>query len=300
MQKSGVIKTGPSSEKTDSEGTQGMKGDVEGMQRKKAISEIFRRKRANKQPPAELPKKERIEECIENLFRHSERAQPSKNVNIGASVADSTALVLSAITGNPLIGLIVIPASETIALAKNWYDTNTASKLRKNDLSRLESMKENIISRLKDNKSESDEIEKLVDETKKLFSDIEHKSKEGLATVLGSRLEGFAGSASALALGLTVLKPVSDWVSGMIDSFVLTQPIQPQPYPAPLISYATNLIVKGVAYAVASYSISHIYNTAYNEVRRNSFTWKRELGLEKDQLKERAGKLLEKIAKIEH
>lgn len=291
MQNSGITKTGPSSEKTDSEAIQGIKKDLEGMQkdlkgiqRKNAIS-----KYANKQSSAKL--QEEVDECkkrIDKLFRHSEIAQPSKRVNIGASIADSTALLLSASTGNPL-SLIVIPFSEIIALLKNQYDKNRASKLRKDDLSRLESMKQDIISRLKTNKHESRE---LVDETNKLFSDIEHKSKEDLATALRSRLEGFAGSASALLLGLAVSKPASD----IIDTLVLAQPIQPQPYPAALISYATKLIVGGISYVVGSSIASYMLDAAYN--KRRSSTSKRES--EKNQLQERAEKLLKKIAETEH
>ncbi|MCX6777184.1 MAG: hypothetical protein NTY73_04435 [Candidatus Micrarchaeota archaeon] len=166
------------------------------------------------------------------------------------------------------------------------------SKLRKNDLSRLESMKQDIISGLKNNKSQSGEIEKLVDETNKLFSDIKHKSKEGLVTAMGSRLEGVAGSASALVLGLTVFKPFLDGASSLIDSFVLMQPIQPQPYPAALISYATKLIVGGISYIIGSSIASYIWDAAYNNLRSDSLTWKR--GLEKDELKERAENLLKK------
>jgi hypothetical protein len=306
MQNTGTIKTGviKTSEETDTEDTQGIKRDLRDMRHRQVISEIFLRTRANRQPPPELPREGELDGCIDTLFERSKKDQPSKRVNIGASIADSTALVFSMSKSNFLIGLIGIPASEIITLWKNRHDIDTASKLRKNELSRLESMEDDIISRLssmhadRTNKAEKKGMKELSKETTKLFSDITHKSKEGLTTALGSRLEGFAGSASALFLGLTALKPVSDWVSGQIDSFVLTQQIQPQPYPAALIFYTANLIVKGLIYAGSSFAASYMWDAAYDTLHKNSAIWKREL--EKKQLKERAGKLLEKIAEREH
>ena len=284
MQKSGVIKAG--SHEADSDAIAEIKGHVEDIRRRSTIS-----KYANKQPPAESRRKREVWKCIDDLFEHSERAQPSKIANIGASVADSTALVLSAATGNAMISLIVIPVSELIVLAKNFYDSRTASKLRKKDLADLESIRKDTVSGLA-NKSESAEMEK---ETNKLFSDIKQKSKEGMVTALGSRLEGFGGSVSALALGLTAFRPALDWASGMIDYLVLAQPIQPPGYPAPLISSTIKLITGGVAYVAGSFIASNLVDSAYNGLRRNYYTWTREPG--KEELKERAAELLKKISK---
>ncbi|MCX6777183.1 MAG: hypothetical protein NTY73_04430 [Candidatus Micrarchaeota archaeon] len=88
MQKSGIVETGPNSEKTDSEATPRIKNDLEGTRRRITISDIFQRKRANKQPPAELPTKKKFKDGIDDIFEHSEKAQPSKPINVGAGVAD--------------------------------------------------------------------------------------------------------------------------------------------------------------------------------------------------------------------
>lgn len=236
--------------------------------------------------------KKEFDDCIENLFKYSERTQPNKKVNIAASVADSTALVLSAAMSYSWICFIVIPVSEVIAFTKNFYDTHTASQLRKNYLSQLRSIKAGIIHKLKTNKVENAETKKSIDETNKLFSEIEQKSKAGLRTTLSYRLQGFACSIIALALGLTILKPVVDWVSGMIDGLVLAQPIQPQPYPAHLIANTIKLVLGMISYITCVYLILDVWE--YNNLRRKTSTLKREQ--EKQQLKEKVGELLKKLS----
>ena len=301
MQNSGIIKTGSIKTSEESgEDTQGITRDLRGMQHRHSISQIFLRKRTNKQQPEELPKKEELDGHIDNVFEHSKKTQPSKRLNIADSVAQSTAAVMSVAKGNVLIGIIGIPASEIITHWRNRHDRDTASKLRENDLSKIESIEYVMLSNLSwardktKDRDEIKEIDELIKESVKFFSDVKKKSKEGLVTALGSRLEGFAGSATSLLLGLTILKPASDIVSGYIDSFWLTQQIQPQPYPEALLFYITNLAVKVAAFAGASYGISYVYDVAYNEFRRNFSTYKREY--KKEQLKEKGGELLDRIA----
>ena len=300
MQNTGAIKGDSTKTPEEFEDTQGIKRDLRGIQHRHSISQIFLRKRTNPQPPAELPSKEELNERIDNIFKHSEKTQPSKKVNIGASVADSTSILLSSQASNGLIGLIGISASEIIAFMKNGYDRDAASKLRKYDLSKLESMEYDMLSNLqsirvkKSEKGKVKEVEELIKETAKLFSDIEHKSKESLITALGSRVEGFAGSASALFLGLTVLKPAVDWVSSQIDLFAHLQPFQPPSYSPEFVFSILDFAAKGIMYVGASYTASYLWDLGYNELVRNRSAWKREFN--RSQLKERAEELLDKIA----
>lgn len=269
--------------------------EVKKLHEKSLISRIIRRQKPVDVP---LPTKEEIKEKIDRIFSLSELSQPSKILNAGAGVADSTSLLLAANRGNVLFGA-GIAISELVAWAKNRSDTKAFSDARKIELSELDSYKSAIASKLKHELSTAegerkDEIKKLIKETKKLFSDIKKESKKGMASAFGSRVEGFAGSIGAL-VSLPYYKPYADMVSNYLEGFIRSQPYQPPSFnPDPIIE-TIHLVSWVASYVVVSGFLSYGVDWIYEKVSGRSPERRME---RKQELQERAEELLNKVSKL--
>lgn len=233
--------------------TPDLRGEIEAVGKKSIISRILRRRELP--PDAPLPTKWELKEHIEKLFSLSEKSQPSKMLNAGAGVADSASLLLAANQGNVLFGAGAV-VSELVAWAKN-RDKQPFSEARKRELSELEECKRAVMSKLK-RWGKDERVKELMKETEELFSDIEKYSKKGMTSALGSRLEGFAGSALAL-VSFPFYKPYADMVSSYLEAFIRSQPYQPPGFnPDPIVGavyfaswFASYVVASGLlAYGV--------------------------------------------------
>lgn len=299
MQKGGIPK---GLEETHSQESSGIERDLRGIYERNLISSIFRRQRDVQPAHVRLPTKEELAEHIDNIFSYSEDSQPSRTLNAGVGVADSTSILLAAYTRNVLFGGVAI-ASELVAFAKN-RGTKVYSEAVEEELSELKSHKDNMLSVLKNElsktkKDEKKDIKELIKRTNKLFSDIESRSKEGLTTAFGSRLEGIAGSALAIPVSMHPLSPYKQFIDGAsswADGFIHSFPIQIPPY-TELLAVAADIGIKLIAFVAASslltYGVDRGADWLSNLIHRNSSFETREG--KREELKDRAGKLLDEI-----
>jgi hypothetical protein len=231
MQKSGVAK-----DEAHSQAPQ-IESELRRAGLKTRIADIIRKRKTREAPDISTLKEEEINPHIDRLFIFSESAQPSRGLNTGAGIADSASLFLMRFNHPAaVLGLVGAVASEGISLLKNYTDTRHYSELRRSEREYLKEYESKLLSALKyklshtKNDEQRNKIKELMRETDKLFSEIEKKSKEGLATALGSRLEGFIGSGAALILTyIPPLKMLVDWTSDYITNFMRAQPVQINP-----------------------------------------------------------------------
>jgi len=262
------------------------------------ISRMFRRYEKNAQATdVKLPTKEELAEHIDSIFSYSEDSQPSRTLNAGVGVVDSTSILFAAYTRNVLFGGVAI-ASELVAFARN-RGKKVYSEAVEEELSELKSYKHSMLSILKNElsnpKRDEKEIKELIKRTNKLFSDIESRSKGGLTTALGSRLEGIAGSALAIPVSMHPLSPYKQFIDGAsswVDGFIHSFPVQIPPY-TELLAAAADIGIRVATFVVASSLLTYGVDWLSNLIHRNSSFETREG--KREELKDRAGKLLDEI-----
>ncbi len=240
MHKAGITK---SSEEFHQESS-GIERDIRGLHERTLSSAITGalRRRQKVEHEVKLPTKEELQQSIDSLFRFSDEAQPSNKLNAAAGIADSASLYLILHQPTAIAGAIGLAASESISVAKNYANTRHYSKLGKSESRFLKDSKSKLISALELKRShagsvQEKEIKNLMKETNELFSEIERRSKEGLNTALGSRLEAFASSGAAFIINNFPYSPIKALIDGTSDYFTSlarVQPIQFPPYNPPL------------------------------------------------------------------
>jgi hypothetical protein len=187
-------------------------------------------------------------------------------------------------------------ASEIIATIKNDKDTGHYSELKKSEKKYLKGCKSQIVSALKSklldagNERQKKEIKKLIKETKELFPEIEKRSKQGLNTELGSRLEAFIGSSAALVWNnFYPFKTAVDVTSDLFTSFVrVLLPYSPDPA---LIDIAVRTGWFIAVSALATIIADEIHRALPKPIINRDYA--------KDELKGRVNRLFEKIQKVE-
>jgi hypothetical protein len=245
-----------------------------------------------------LPTKEELERSIDSLFIFSESKQPGKRLNSAAGIADATSLYIMAFK-HP-VAVLGLVASEGISFLKNYLDNREDSGFAKSERKFLEKYKSDIISTLESklpiagNKRQETELKSLINETESFFSAVEVKSKEHLDSALKRRLQGIGSFVGAL-IADAIIFPVVDYTVELFQGIARVQPFQPPGYNP---DSAMALIDLGVRAVWLLGTSALILTIAYDLRKDEASKPLQKRNDARDELKDRADKLLERIHEI--